>query len=123
MRLSHTTIFVDDVERTLRFYREVFGLLPTVVDASGKHAELPGLVLMQHDLANLTVPVGYLAASAGAKTLGVMLTFSIEDLESTYERALTQGGQKVTAPDGKVAYVRDCNGVLLELQQDEQPRS
>ncbi len=115
MRLSHTTIFVDDVARTARFYQEVLGLGPAVVDASGQHATLPGLVLMQHELAAVGVPVGYLAASAGAKTLGVMLSFSVEDLDAVYERALVRGGQKVAAPEDGVAFVRDCNGILLEL--------
>lgn len=115
-RLASTTIFVTDVRRTARFYADVFGLGPFAIDASGKHAEHAGLVFVQHDLAELTIPVGYLAASAGAKTLGAMLTFRCADLETSYERALTRGGQKVRAPEDGVAYVRDCNGVLLALE-------
>lgn len=115
-RLANVTIFVADVQRTVRFYQDVFGFGPFVVDASGKHAEHAGLVFVQHELAELTVPVGYLAASAGAKTLGAMLTFRCADLETTYERALTRGGQKVRAPEDGVAYVRDVNGILIALE-------
>lgn len=115
MPLQHAAIFVDDLQATLRFYREVLDVHPTTVDASGKYAELAGLAFVQHDLAEVTIPVGYLAASPGAKTLGVMLSFTVADLESTYEKALTQGGQKITAPEQGTAYVRDVNGILLEL--------
>lgn len=115
-RLAHTTIFVADVRRTARFYEDAFGIGPFVIDASGKHAEHAGLVFVQHDLAEVTVPVGYLAASAGAKTLGAMLTIRCADLETTYERALTRGGQKVRAPEDGIAHVRDVNGILIALE-------
>jgi len=115
MPLQHAALFVDDLEATLRFYREVLDLHPTTVDASGKYAELAGLAFLQHDLAEVTIPVGYLAASPGAKTLGVMLSFAVADLESTYEKVLIHGGQKITAPENNTAYVRDVNGILLEL--------
>ena len=117
MPLQHAALFVADLQATLRFYAEVLDLHATMVDASGKDVELAGLASVQHDLAEVTIPVGYLAASPGAKTLGVMLSFAVADLESTYEKVLIQGGQKVTAPENDTAYVRDVNGILLELVQ------
>lgn len=115
-----TAIFVDDVAGTVAFYREVIGLAGGTVDASGMVGQIGDLVFYSHDWAGTTIPIGYLAAAAGAKTLGVMVELEVEDLESTYERVLTSGGWKAKAPsasaDGRrVAFVRDCNGLLLAL--------
>ena len=56
------------------------------------------------EMAPATEPSG--SSKHVGMTLGVMLRFAVADLETTYERALTRGGQKVAAPDEGTAYVR-----------------
>jgi catechol 2,3-dioxygenase-like lactoylglutathione lyase family enzyme len=123
MQLGYTILYVTDVLGTLAFYEAAFALSRRFVHESDRYAEL--------DTGSTTLAfVGEEAAALHGFTVapnrrdrapaGFELCFLTSDVAGAYERALQHGAVPLSAPETKpwgqiVAYVRDCNGCLVEL--------
>jgi lactoylglutathione lyase len=78
------------------------------------------LAFSRHDLAGGLFPGGYTPIQPDQPPVGVELGLVTDDVQAAYEQALAAGATPLQAPARKpwgqiVGYVRDLNGVLVEL--------
>lgn len=120
--LGYVILYVRDVALTVSFYERAFGLSLRFMHESGKYAELEtgSTALAFSD--ELDVPlVGQFALNrSDQRPPGAEVALVVDDVPAAYARALSGGATPVLAPALKpwgqtVSYVRDLNGVLVEL--------
>lgn len=124
MKLGYTIAYVDDVPRTLDFYAAAFGLKTYFLDDSKQYGALDTgntkLAFCHHDLARAGIPGGYTPITRSGMPAGVEVGLVTPTVAAAYEHAVAAGAVPVAAPLDKpwgqtVAYVRDCNGLLVEI--------
>jgi lactoylglutathione lyase len=129
MRLSYITIFVENLNRTIEFYRAVFGLKVKFVHESGHYAEMETgtttLSFSQTELAESLVPGGYAKASATRNPANILIGFEPDDVKTTLGIALSNGATLVTDVELKPwgwlsAMIRDPEGNLIEIAKESQ---
>ncbi|MGP0032099.1 MAG: VOC family protein [Acidimicrobiales bacterium] len=130
---NHTGQVVTDLERSKRFYQEVFGFsfwyeitppdeataklscLKPPLGVTASYLTLDGFVL---ELMHYSAPGA--TAAFRPRTMAepglTHLSVSVEDVRATAERAVEYGGQIVEESDvGAALFIRDPDGQLLEL--------
>jgi lactoylglutathione lyase len=124
MKLSYTIQYVEDVPASVRFYEEAFGLQTKFITPDNDYAEMltgeTTLSFASHALIEPQIPGGYLRSEPGHKPFGLELGFVTTDVSEAVNKAVQAGAVEVAPPIVKpwgqtVAYVRDCNGFLIEL--------
>ena len=124
MRFAWTIVYVNDVAESVAFYEKAFGLTRRFVQESGDYAEMDTgettLAFASNELGASNLPEGYVRNSPGNLPAGVELAFVDEEAEEALRVALANGAALVSEieekPWGqKVAYVRDIDGVLIEI--------
>ncbi|GLJ37391.1 hypothetical protein SUGI_0758840 [Cryptomeria japonica] len=142
VRYGYTVVFVKDVGLSLSFYRDAFGLQPKYVDERRTWGELDtgsaiiaftplhqrdatiACGVQEHDasIPPINVAIGFLVE--GCKSEGLEddknVTTRVQSVQKVYDRAIDIGAVPVQAPEMKpwgqiVAYVRDPDGVLVQL--------
>ena len=119
---------MTDFPVCFRFYRDVLGLKPQVDNDQGPYAKFSpdeggaGLALHQRDDLVLSVPG--LASAAGDRA---MVVLKVDDVDAYAAEIAARGAVLVGEPTDmwerlRVAYVRDPEGNLIELQQWTAPR-
>lgn len=135
MRLDHIAVAVDNLEESLRFYKETLGL----ECISEEVVEEQGVRVAKLEVGNTHIelleplgpdtPVGKFIAKRGAGLHHICV--GVEDIEGELDR-LKQKGVKLidekprTGADGaSIAFLhpKSTCGVLLELSQPLQPHS
>jgi len=139
-RLSHIGLCVSALERSLAFYRDVFGFielsrLALEGEASAKLLELPGgeveAVYLERDgtrLELLHYPAAGAPAEPGVRPMnrpGIShLSFRVADLDATVAAVERAGGRCLTHTridnadwDTKAIFVLDPDGQRIELLQ------
>jgi lactoylglutathione lyase len=121
MRLSDIRLLVEDVERSVAFYRDVIGLPLGLKVPEGVYAEYPAgaatLGLYRRDLMQGVLGEGANGGGPG----GVVVIFDVEDVDVDYERLKANGAEPVTEPHDqttwglRVCHFRDPDGHLIEL--------
>lgn len=123
MQLAQVRLITDDFGAMFRFYRDVLGLSPQVDDDRGPYGKLslPGgdaaIALQSREHLRQSLPE--LAPGAPDR---VLLALKVADIEASVG-ALNARGAVFLAPPSlqwgvlKVAYLRDPEGNLIELQQ------
>ena len=123
MKLGYVLVYVPDVEEAVRFYEKAFGLTRRFVHESG-YGELDtggtALGFVSEALAASNGTSFRKNRAKDAKAAGVEIAFVTDDPKAAYARAVKAGAARVSAPKKKpwgqvVAYVRDLNGVLVEI--------
>jgi lactoylglutathione lyase len=121
-RLGYLIVYVPDVARSVDFYERAFGVVRRFVHPSGQYAELEtGPTALAFADETFTPSRGVFARNRPDEpAAGVEVAFVVEDVHAAFARALTCGAAEALAPTVKpwgqtVAYVRDLNGVLVEL--------
>lgn len=122
MELTHVRLLVDDVEETLRFYRDVLGLEVTLGAGDGIYYELRGgnviLALYRRDLMDQMIGGGL---GERARSDAVALTFAVDDVDETARLLEERGATLVNEPMDyevaflRVAHLRDPDGNLIEV--------
>ena len=130
---NHTGQVVTDLERSKRFYQEVFGFkpwyeitppdsataklncLPPPLGVTASYLTLDGFVL---ELMHYSAPDA--AAPYRPRTMNepglTHLSISVDDVRATAARAVEYGGQVIEESDiGVALFIRDPDGQLLEL--------
>ncbi len=113
--LTHIHLFVADLDRSLRFYRDVFGLEEMFRDG-------PKMVFLRPPNSSDTITLNAVPEKAG-QTGGVdhfgfrlvdtnQLDRAIEEVERAGGRLLERGEH---APGSPYAYVADPDGYMIEL--------
>lgn len=123
MELTQVRLIVTDFPACFRFYRDVLGLKPQVDDERGPYAKFspdegPAAVAL-HDRADLTASVPGLAAADGDRALVVL---RVDDVDRYAAELAARGASLLGEPAVmwerlRVAYLRDPEGNLIELQQ------
>ena len=126
LKLGYIVFYVPDVRKTVSFYSEAFGLLMRYMHPSGQYAEMEtGETLLAFSgetlvRTSLLGEISYHRNRPDSPPIGAQPAFIVDDLDSAIAKAIAAGAVLVTAPDAKpwgqtLAFVRDINGVLVEL--------
>lgn len=123
MKLGYTLFYVDDVEKTMNFYAQAFGLEKGFLHESKEYGEMQTgetkLGFVHHATASshgFQYEKMDLKKTPGAFEIG----FVTNDVQSAFEKAVQSGAIPVLKPESKpwgqmISYVRDCNGFLIEI--------
>lgn len=123
MKLGYTLIYVDHVPQTMQFYEKAFGLTPGYLHESNQYGEMATgetkLGFVQHETAG-SHGFEYEKMSTKKTPPGFEIGLVTPDVEKAYNKAVDAGATPVSKPKTKpwgqtVSYVRDCNGVLIEI--------
>lgn len=141
-RTRHTGLVVENLDRALKFYRDILGLKVwrREFETDGSYIEkLVGIPGVKVEWAKLQVPDGTLVEllqyhSHPEKNPGAPypsnrhgashIAFTVENLEELHRRLVTYGihcnSGPLTSPDGKVKviYCHDYDGIILELVEE-----
>jgi len=130
---NHTGQVVTDLERSKRFYQEVFGFrfwyeitppdsatsklncLPPPLGVTASYLTLDGFVLelMHYSAEGAAAPYRSRAMNEPGLT---HLSISVDDVRATAAKAVEHGGQVIEESDiGLALFIRDPDGQLLEL--------
>jgi catechol 2,3-dioxygenase-like lactoylglutathione lyase family enzyme len=133
---NHTGLVVTDLDRSKRFYQEVFGFRlwyeispPDVPTAQLTGLEPPlGLTASYLTLDGFVLELMAYAAPGAtrafrARTMNepglTHLSISVDDVHAAADRAGGLGGQRIDASDvGAALFIRDPDGQLIELLPD-----
>ena len=121
-KLGYTIVYVPNVSEAIGFYGHAFGIDARFVHESGTYGELEtgATALAFADETLPTLPPGFAKNRADGTAPGIELGLVCEDVAAAFARAVAAGAVAVLPPSVKpwgqtVAYVRDPNGVLVEL--------
>lgn len=123
MKLGYTIIYVADVAATVAFYTAAFGLTCRFQTPEGDYAEMETgattLSFARDDLAR-SHGFDYAPNRADARAAGIEICLLCDDVPAAFDHAIATGGAVAALPATKpwgqtVAYLRDINGVLVEL--------
>jgi uncharacterized glyoxalase superfamily protein PhnB len=125
MKLGYTLLYVEEVEETMDFYAKAFGLEKGFLHESKQYGEMKSernetkLGFVQHETAS-SHGFSYLKAKLSSEAFGCEIAFVTSEVEKAYQKAVSAGAKEMSPPQVKpwgqvVAYVRDCNGFLVEL--------
>jgi len=126
MKISLTSVIVDDQEKALRFYTEVLGFAKKTEIPAGQYRWLTVVSPDDPDGTELVLePNANPASKAFQEALveqGIPLTaFAVDDLQAEYERLLAAGVKFQTEPtamgDTKVAVFEDTCGNLIQIYE------
>eukprot|EP01089_Gocevia_fonbrunei_P012421 TRINITY_DN2940_c0_g1_i1.p1 TRINITY_DN2940_c0_g1~~TRINITY_DN2940_c0_g1_i1.p1 ORF type:complete len:354 (-),score=68.00 TRINITY_DN2940_c0_g1_i1:159-1220(-) len=128
LKFAYTILYVKDVEKTVDFYEKAFGLKRRFVHESKQYAEMEtggtALSFASNDLAksNLST-IEFQPNELNRIPPGMEIAFASNNVQRDYKRAVESGASSVSAPKvlpwGQiVAYVRDFNGVLVEIASE-----
>jgi lactoylglutathione lyase len=123
-QFKYTILYVKDVVATVEFYTKAFGLEAGFVTPEADYGEVitgnTTLSFANLELGNSNIKSGFTVSSTDAKPFGIELAFVSEDIEQTWNQAISAGATVlepiVTKAWGQqVGYLRDPNGFLLEI--------
>ena len=124
MRFGYAIAYVEDPERSAAFWERAFSLKRRFVDGSGQYAEMETgettLAFASNKLGETNLPGGFRRNDPAEPPAGVEVALVAEDVEAAFRSALEAGAAAVAEPKSKpwgqtVAYVRDPDGVLVEI--------
>ncbi len=126
IQFGYMIFYVDDVEATVGFYVDAFGMTKKFVTPENDYGELDTgattLAFAANQLAasNLDAAGGYSPIEAGSPPVGAAITLLADDVPAAIETAVAAGAgayaDPVLKPWGQtVAYLRDPNGILVEV--------
>jgi len=120
MRFGYTIVYVPDVGQALAFYEKAFRLKKKFLHESKEYGELEaGKTVLAFASENLVQDLPFVPNRSGNLAAGFEIAFVTSDISKAYERALSAGADPLKAPEQKpgqwVGYVRDLNGVIVEL--------
>lgn len=124
MKLGYTIIYVPDVNASLRFFEQAFGLTRRFLHDTGLYGELATgettLAFAAHTLGEMNFPNGHVTAHDSPRPLGMEIAFVTDSVAAAHATAIDCGATELAAPQVKpwgqtVSYVRCPDGTLVEL--------
>jgi lactoylglutathione lyase len=123
MHFGYTIVYVPDVPAAIAFYEAAFGFSSRFVSPDSNYAELDTgdtTLSFAHTSMADVLGVSLTAATPDTPAPGIEIAFVTEEVEIDFARAVSAGALVVTEPHtvpwGQVvSYVRDLNGVLVEI--------
>lgn len=126
MKFAHPTLFVKDVSQTVAFYEKAFDLKRRFIHESKQFAEMEAGEATLHFAASEAVKAnllpGFQENSLSNLPAGIELCFETNDVATAFLIAIEAGATAYAEPTVRpwgqtVAYVRDLDGVLIEIGQ------
>jgi len=123
MKFGYTIIYVPDVEQALAFYEKAFGLEQSFLHESKQYGELSTgetkLAFVSEAMAEYN-GVTFYKNHKDQPAAGIEIALVTENVQSAYDQSIAAGALAVQAPAEKpwgqmLSYVRDLNGVLVEI--------
>jgi catechol 2,3-dioxygenase-like lactoylglutathione lyase family enzyme len=122
MRFGYAIVYVPDIETTVAFWERAFDLRRRMV-VEGEYAELEtGSTRLAFAVESLAGLHGFeIRTNRPSETPpGFEIALVTDDVEAAFARAMAAGATPASEPEQKpwgqtVAYVRDLNGILVEL--------
>ncbi len=124
MKLGYVIIYVQHVQKTLEFYEQAFGLKKLFLAESLLYGELDTghtkLAFVDEKFVESNGVNFVTNRIEIQKMAGFEIAFATPDVTSAYQHALKSGCTDIHAPKQTpwgqtVAYVRDLNGILVEI--------
>lgn len=124
MKLGYSIIFVNDINATVAFYQNAFGLEAQAVTpmfAAMKTGETTlAFGANSNERRELAGKLEYRDNTPEQDPAGIQLSFISEDVQSDFARAIQAGAisviEPIVQPWGQtVSRVRDLNGVLIGI--------
>ncbi len=121
MQFGYTIVYVADVEKTLAFYEEAFGLKKKFLHESKGYGELKtGKTVLAFASEKLVQHLSFMPNRSKNLAAGFEIALVTSDISKAYVCAVSAGAIALKAPEQKpwgqwVGYVKDLNGVIVEL--------
>ncbi|USH01694.1 VOC family protein [Grimontia kaedaensis] len=121
MKFRYAIMYVENVEQTLAFYEQAFGLERAFLHASGDYGELnTGDTKLSFSSLELMTSLGKHPSSGNPYSPNFEIAFETDNVAGNLANALKAGAELVQdaeeMPWGQTtAYVRDLNGYLVEI--------
>lgn len=124
VRFGYTIVYVPEVQAALDFYARAFGFEHGFVSPDGSYGELQTgsttLSFASEALGDSHFAHGFLRHSMANPPFGTELAFTTPDVDATVSAAVDAGAHLLVPAEVKpwgqtVAWVRDPNGVLIEI--------
>ncbi len=123
MRFGYAITYVPDVEATIAFWEQAFGLKRRMVVEGGEYGELEtGATRLAFAAESMAGRHGFTIRPNRPRDepAGFEVALVTEDVQAAFDKAVAAGAVPTSKPAQKpwgqiVAYVRDPNGVLVEI--------
>ncbi len=123
MHFGYTIVYVPDVEAAITFYENAFNFRRRFASDDWDYAELEtGDTTLAFAHNRMADQLGFQIRpnNASEPAAGVEIAFVTEDVEAGFRKATDAGATPITDPHQTpwgqtVSYVRDLNGVLVEI--------
>jgi lactoylglutathione lyase len=124
MRFRYAVFYVSDIEKTVIFYENAFGVKRRFIHETGNYAELETegvtLAFASCTLAKEILGIDVECVEGGQPSSRMEIAFVTSDVDEAYARAMQHGATALKTPKVQpwgqtVAYIRDINGFIVEL--------
>ena len=124
MKYGYTIFYVEDIERTIEFYERAFGFQRKFITPENDYGELitgdTTIAFASLELGRSNFKGGFNSIENHGKPMGMEMAFVTDEIERDFQKAIDAGALQLEAvvekPWGqKVGYLRDINGVLIEI--------
>lgn len=123
MKLTYTILYVENVQKSIDFYQQAFGLKLRFIHEGGDYAEMETgsvtLAFCSHTLASQIVKRSYQKATQSTQ-IGSQISLYAEDVSSAYSESIKAGAIPIAEPEVKPwgwenAMVLDIDGHFVEF--------
>lgn len=124
VKFGYTILYVEDVEKSVAFYENVFGFSRKFVTPENDYGELSTgettISFALKKLAAQNLPDGFIESTLEDKPFAIELGFITDNVGELVQKATSFGAVLIKEPTQKpwgqiVAYVRDVDGFLIEI--------
>lgn len=124
VKFGYTILYVEDVEKSIVFYENVFDFSRKFISPDNDYGELitgeTTLSFASKSLAEQNLEDGFIESDPEAKPFAIEIGFITDDVPALVQKATSFGAILVKEPTQKpwgqiVSYVRDLDGFLIEI--------
>lgn len=124
IQYAYTILYVPDVAKTITFYKKAFGFDQKMLTPEKDYGEIISgdttIAFASIDLGRSNFKKGFMQSGLDNQPFGIELAFATLEVEKVIANAIENGAvlleEVVSKPWGqKVGYLRDLNGVIIEL--------
>lgn len=131
MKYGYTIFYVNNVQETISFYEKAFGFQKKFVTPENDYGELISgettISFASIGLGNANFKKGFNLLDKSDKPAGMEMAFVTENIEKDFQKAIEAGASEFECikekPWGqKVGYLRDLNGIIIEICTPIEPK-
>jgi lactoylglutathione lyase len=124
IKIGHTTIYVEDVLKTIEFYKEAFSMNLKFLYETNDYAEMELgekiIAFCSESFVKNVHKIDFNLNRQNKQSAGVEIAFMTDDVDALFYKVVSLGAISVSKPEmkvwgQKVGYLRDLNGFLIEI--------